>query len=106
MFSLKSLSRYDLFILNSRAPPQAKSFLYYQNLLTKTSAGIKKEKIGDLLFIFRYKGNFIKFENEEPKEDILIIYIKTNKKEKGTLVLFFTLRIPRMNYPRYLHDFL
>ena len=46
-------------------------------------------KAGDLLFIFRYKGKFIKFEKGDPKEDILIIYIKTNKKEKGTLVLSF-----------------
>jgi len=56
-----------------------KDFCWYQ----------KGEKAGDLLYIFRYKGKFIKFEKGDLKEDILIIYIKTNKKEKGTLVLSF-----------------
>ena len=56
-----------------------KNFCWYQ----------KGETIGDLLFIFRYDGKFIKLINGGPKEDTLIIYIKTNKKEKGTLVLSF-----------------
>lgn len=56
-----------------------KNFCWYQ----------KGEKEGDLLFIFRYDGKFIKLVKGGPKEDTLIIYIKTNKKEKGTLVLSF-----------------
>lgn len=56
-----------------------KNFCWYQ----------KGEKEGDLLFVFRYDGKFIKLVKGGPKEDILIIYIKTNKKEKGTLVLSF-----------------
>ena len=36
-----------------------------------------------------YDGKFIKLIKGGPKEDTLIIYIKTNKKEKGTLVLSF-----------------
>lgn len=56
-----------------------KNFCWYQ----------KGEKEGDLLFIFRYDGKFIKLIKGGPKEDTLIIYIKTNKKEKGTLVLSF-----------------
>ena len=47
-----------------------KNFCWYQ----------KGEKAGDLLFIFRYDGNFIKLVKGGPKEDTLIIYIKTNKK--------------------------
>ena len=56
-----------------------KNFCWYQ----------KGEKEGDLLFIFRYDGKFNKLVKGGPKEDTLIIYIKTNKKEKGTLVLSF-----------------
>lgn len=56
-----------------------KDFCWYQ----------KGENVGDLLFIFRYKGEFVKFEKGDTKESTLIIYIKTNKKEKGTLVLSF-----------------
>ena len=56
-----------------------KNFCWYQ----------KGEKEGDLLFIFRYDGKFIKLVKGGPKEDTLIIYIKTNKKEKETLVLSF-----------------
>lgn len=56
-----------------------KNFCWYQ----------KGENAGDLLFIFRYDGNFIKLIKGGPKEDTLIIYIKTNKKSKGTLVLSF-----------------
>ena len=56
-----------------------KNFCWYQ----------KGEKEGDLLFIFRYDGKFLKLVRGGPKEDTLIIYIKTNKREKGTLVLSF-----------------
>ena len=47
-----------------------KNFCWYQ----------KGEKEGDLLFIFMYDGKFIKLVKGGPKEDTLIIYIKTNKK--------------------------
>ena len=56
-----------------------KNFCWYQ----------KGEKEGDLLFIFRYDGKFLKLVRGGTKEDTLIIYIKTNKREKGTLVLSF-----------------
>ena len=56
-----------------------KNFCWYQ----------KGEKEGDLLFIFRYDGKFLKLVRGGPKEETLIIYIKTNKREKGTLVLSF-----------------
>ena len=56
-----------------------KNFCWYQ----------KGENAGDLLFIFRYDGKFLKLVKGGPKEDTLIIYIKTNKKEKSTLVLSF-----------------
>lgn len=56
-----------------------KNFCWYQ----------KGENEGDLLFIFRYDGKFIKLVKGGPAEDTLVIYIKTNKKEKGTLVLSF-----------------
>ena len=56
-----------------------KNFCWYQ----------KGEKEGDLLFIFRYDGKFLKLVRGGPKEDTLIIYIKTNKRENGTLVLSF-----------------
>ncbi len=56
-----------------------KNFCWYQ----------KGENAGDLLFIFRYDGKFMKIIKGGPKEDTLVIYIKTNKKEKSTLVLSF-----------------
>lgn len=56
-----------------------KNFCWYQ----------KGENAGDLLFIFRYDGKFTKLLKGGPKEDTLVIYIKTNKKEKRTLVLSF-----------------
>ena len=56
-----------------------KNFCWYQ----------KGVNAGDLLFIFRYDGNFMKLIKGGPKEDTLVIYIKTNKKEKSTLVLSF-----------------
>ncbi len=49
----------------------------------------KGEKEGDLLFIFRYDGKFIKLNNGGPEEDTLILNIKTNKKENRSLVLSF-----------------
>lgn len=56
-----------------------KNFCWYQ----------KGENAGDLLFIFRYDGKFTKLLKGGPKEDTLVIYIKTNKKEKRTLILSF-----------------
>lgn len=56
-----------------------KNFCWYQ----------KGEKEGDLLFIFRYDGKFLKLIKGGPQEDIIILYIKTNKKENRSLVLSF-----------------
>lgn len=56
-----------------------KNFCWYQ----------KGENEGDLLFVFRYDGKFLKLMKGEPQEDILILYIKINKKEKGSLVISF-----------------